>query len=282
MQSCADQVPIASVSPLSQERPEEVCSSSPSSSLAFIKGESCDRGFGVIKTNSSCSEFMDEELEVLGGFENDPGVLVGRVYATVGSSEFLGSLQRLEEAERTLKIAERDYLVNKVSMTMTRSRSKTAQSQLEEARKVREDCVDKPFYLIMRNLEERDSARFKDMSLKFKEKSWYTLLLCFSQFINSYFSHNMRKVRSYSAKVNAESEDNSSSDLARLMQVYCCMIKYRLNPEQYQKRPMGVTISPIAVISNNDCTAIKRPLRVSKEIGLNILNKSKKRHFDET
>ena len=169
--------------------------------------------------------------------------------------------------------------MNEVSMTMTRSRSKTAQSRLEEARKVREDCVDKPFYLITQNLEECDSVRFQVMSLKFKEKSAYTLLKCFSQFINSYFSHNMREVRSFSAKVNAESDDNSSNDLARLMQVYCCMIKYRLNPEQYQKRPMGVTISPIAVISNNDCTAIKRPLRVSKETGLNTLNTNKKRRF---
>jgi hypothetical protein len=161
----------------------------------------------------------------------------------------------------------------------TRSRSKTAQSPLEEARKVRTVCAAMPFYLITQNLEECDSVRFQGMSLEFEEKSAYTLLLCFSQFIDSYFSHDMSEVRSFSAKVNAESKADSSSDLARLMQVYCCMIKYRLNPEQYKKRPIGVKISPIAVISRNDCMAIKRPLRVSKETGLNTLNKSKKRCF---
>jgi hypothetical protein len=96
MQSCADQVPIASVSllsSLSRERPEEVGLSLLSSSLAFIKGESCDRGFEVIKTNSHCSEFMDEELEVLGGFE----IVLARVYAAVKSPDFLGSLQRLKK-----------------------------------------------------------------------------------------------------------------------------------------------------------------------------------------
>ena len=115
------------------------------------------------------------------------------------------------------------------------------------------------------------------MSLKLKdEKSASTLLLCFAKFIDSYFAHDVEEVMTSSAKVNAKSTIDLSSQLVVRMQIYCCIIMHKLN----EKRE---------VIQSYDCTAIDRPLRhsispmeVSSESGLKLLNTSKKRPFTET
>jgi hypothetical protein len=96
------------------------------------------------------------------------------------------------------------------------------------------------------------------------------------------------------AKVNTESMSDSSSHLVVRIQNYCCIIMHKLNENcmswHIVRRPIGFVRSPLEVIQSYDCTDIKeRPLRlynspnvVSKEIGLNLLNKSKKRPSSET
>jgi hypothetical protein len=96
----------------------------------------------------------------------------------------LSSLQGLQEADRALKNAEEEYRKNVFTTgCKTRSWHKTALSHIEEAQKDRAFCADLPFKLIMQNLEERS---FMSAS---------TLLLCFAQFIDSYFAHNVEDAR---------------------------------------------------------------------------------------
>ena len=280
-----------SSSTVSRERPEEVGSSS----LAFYTGRESDRENGVIKTNSAnWVECKTELLEVLELREKELCVL-DHLKAAVESVHFLGSLQRLEEADRALKNAEKEYNENVFTTgCKTRSWHKTALSHIEEAQKVRTFCADQPFNIITQNLEERDSVRFHGMSLKLKdEKSASTLLLCFAKFIDSYFAHNVEEVMTSSAKVNAGSTSDSSSQLVVRMQIYCCIIMHKLNEKrlscQFVRMPMGIARSPKEVIQSYDCTAFDRPLRhsfspmeVSNESGLKLLNTSKKRPFTET
>jgi hypothetical protein len=61
-----------------------------------------------------------------------------------------------------------------------------------------------------------------------------TLLLCFAKFIDidTYFAHNMEEVMTSSAKVNAKSKSDSSSQLVVSMQIYCCINKHKLNEKR--------------------------------------------------
>ena len=266
----SDQMPIhlahrsanAIVASLSCERPEEVGSCP--SSLAFIKGKECGREVGRV-------------LE-----------LCKNLKATVESGAFLRSLQRLQDAERTVKSLEEEYREN-VSTTgcKTRNWHKTFLSSIEEAQEDRTFCAEQPFRLVTQNLEERDSIRFHGMSQKLKdEKSAFSLLLCFAEFIDSYYALDVELVMMSSAKVNAESTSDPSSQLVVRMQTYFNII---MQKQMVKKRPMGFARSPEVIKSYDRMDIDTRPLRrlirplvVSNEFSLELLNKGKKRPFTET
>jgi hypothetical protein len=80
------------------------------------------------------------------------------------------------------------------------------------------------------------------MSQKLKdEKSASTLLLCCAEFIDSYYAHGVELVMMSSAKVNAESTSDSSSQLVVPMQTYFNII---MHEQMVKKRPKGFARSP--------------------------------------